>query len=59
MEDAKFWAARAIDCYFERGNDKSHQKMYNPKTDQIIVIPMHKKYLGEKLQAKILKAAGE
>ena len=59
LEDAKYWATRAVECYFGRGNDESHQKMYNSNTDKLIVIPMHKEYLGEKLQAKILKAAGK
>lgn len=58
IEDAKFWAARAVDCYFGRGDDESHQKLYNAETDKTVVIPMFKEHLGAKLQAKILAAAG-
>lgn len=58
IEDAKFWATRAVDCYFGRGDDESHQKLYNPDTDKTVIIPMFKEHLGAKLQAKILAAAG-
>lgn len=57
MEDAKQSAARAVKCYFGE-SDGTHKKLYNPETNKTVVIPMHKEHLGEKLQAKILKAAG-
>lgn len=58
IEDAKYWAARAIDCYFGREVDESHQRLYNAEQDKVVVVPTHKKFLGDKLQAKILAAAG-
>ena len=58
IEDAKYWAARAVECYFGRGDDESNQTLYNAETDKTVVIPRFKERLGEKLQAKILAAAG-
>lgn len=36
----------------------SHKKMYNPKTDKTIIVPMHNKDLGKGLEQSILKQAG-
>ena len=56
-EQAEKSAQKALDCYFGKGDD-SHQKLFNEQTQQIIVIPMNVEFLGEKLQKKIIAAAG-
>ncbi len=56
-EQAEISAQKALDCYFGNGDD-SHKKLYNETTRKIIVIPMNVEVLGEKLQQKILRAAG-
>ena len=48
--------ATPIEMY--SGDDDSHTKLYNEQTQKVVVIPMDVEFLGEKLQKKILQAAG-
>lgn len=48
----------AIDIVMNDIDADSHQKLYNDETGKSIVIPLNVEFLGEKLQQKILQAAG-
>ena len=55
LEEAKQNAIQAVACYFSN-SDNRHTKLFNPKTNTTVVIPMFAD-LGEKLQEKILESA--
>lgn len=55
LEEAKKNAERAADCYLN-GSNETHKKLVSG--EKVIVVPMNVEKLGEKLEAKIKKAAG-
>ena len=50
--------SNAVNIEMTVTDDDSHTKLYNDETKKTVVIPMNVETLGEKLQKKILKAAG-
>lgn len=50
--------SNARDIEMDSIEDDSHKKLYNEETQKVVVIPMEVEFLGEKLQQKILQAAG-
>ena len=41
-----------------KNNNGSHQKFYNPKTNTIVIVPVHSRELGKGMEQAILKLAG-
>ena len=50
--------SNAVEIEMHSTDDDSHAKLYNDKTQKVVVIPMNVEFLGEKLQQKILQASG-
>lgn len=58
LEDAEKNAEKALKLFLSGEGDESHMLLVNQATKKAVCFPTNVDFLGEKLQQKILQAAG-